>query len=134
MAELMLFVLGIVLITLLARYNESNKLFWTLLVCYTLGFVGTKLAFDALRTDESKVTVDQIQPTQGLAVTQSSLLYLLADDTASASVKETSNLVGKANETVNDNPTLSCASGVTRGLYLHILPNPPNGVEIVDDS
>lgn len=130
----MLFVLGIVLITLLARYNESNKLFWTLLVCYTLGFVGTKLAFDALRTDESKVTVDQIQPTQGLAVTQSSLLYLLADDTASASVKETSNLVGKANETVNDNLTLSCASGVTRGLYLHILPNPPNGVEIVDDS
>lgn len=130
----MLFVLGIVLITLLARYNESNKLFWTLLVCYTLGFVGTKLAFDAFRTDESKVTVDQIQPTQGLAVTQSSLLYLLADDTASASVKETSNLVGKANETVNDNLTLSCASGVTRGLYLHILPNPPNGVEIVDDS
>lgn len=134
MAELMLFVFGVVLITLLARYNESNKLFWTLLTCYTLGFVGTKLIYDAFGKEESKAKVESVQPTQALAVTSGSLVYLLADDTLPTSVKVTSNPVSQAIVPTNNSVTLSNACGVTYGLYLHALPNPPNGVEIVDDS
>lgn len=130
----MLFISGVVLITLLARYNESNKLFWTLLTCFTLGFVGTKLLYDAFGHKESKVAIEQVQPTQALAMTSGSLVYLLADDTSSASVKVTSNPVSQAVMPFNCNVTLSDASGVTRGLYLHVLPNPPNWVAIVDDS
>jgi len=134
MAEIVMFALGIVLITLIARYNESNKLFWTLLTCFTLGFVGTKLIYDAFSKEESKVIVDKVQPTQALAVTPGSLVYLLADDSLSTSVKVTSEPVGQALVPVDYNATLSSASGVTRGIYLHVLPNPPNVVGIVDDS
>lgn len=131
----MLFVLGIVLIVLLARYNESNKLFWTLLTCFTLGFVGSTLVYKTFYKKESKAKVEQVQPTQALAMTSGSLIYLLADDTLPASVKVTSNPVSQANvPTTNISSTLSYASGVTQGLYLHVLPNPPNWVEIVDDS
>lgn len=131
----MLFVLGVVLIVLLARYNESNKLFWTLLTCFTLGFAGSTLVYKTFYKKESKAKVEQVQPTQALAMTSGSLVYLLADDTLPASVKVTSNPVSQANvPTTNISSTLSYASGVTQGLYLHVLPNPPNWVEIVDDS
>lgn len=134
MAQLMLFILGVAIITLLARYNESNKLFWTLLTCLTIGFVGHKLINDAFGKKESKVKVEQVQPTQALAVTSGSLVYLLADSTLPTSVKATSNPVSQVNVPINDSFTLSYASEVTQRLYPKTLPNPPNKVEIVDDS
>ena len=134
MAELFIFLLGIVLITLLARYNESNKLFWTLLTCFTLGFVGTKLIYDSFGKKESKTTMMQVQPTQALAVTSGSLMYLLTDDSLSTTVKATSIPVSQADVPTYDSITLSDAPGVTKGIYIHTLPNPPNVVEIVDDS
>ena len=135
MEELALFILGIVIITTLARYNESNKLFWTLLTCYVLGFVGCELIYDALsNNDGSKAPVEQVQPTQALAMTSGSLVYLLADESLPTSVKVTSKPVSQAFVPTTVTLTSSYASGVTQGLYLHILPNPPNGVAIVDDS
>jgi hypothetical protein len=129
----LLFLLGIVLITLLARYNESNKLFWTLFTCYTLGFVGAKLIYD-VASEKKSSSITAVQPTQELAVTSGSLVYLLADDSLSTPVKVTSNPVSQANITVVNNTILSGVSEVIRGPYIHILPNPPNNVGIVDDS
>ena len=135
MTALALFVLGLLIITGIARYNNSNKLFWTLLTCFTLGFVCTKLVHDAFSTNEkSNVITMQAQPTQALAVTSGSLLYLLTDESLPTSVKVASNPVSQANVPTSSDTTLSDVSGVTQGLYLHALPNPPNIVEVVDDS
>ena len=132
---LFLFLLGIAIIIGIARYNESNKLFWALLTCYTLCFAGAKLVIDNLSKDERKNAFEQVQPTQGLAATPSYFMYLSADVKPLATTKATSKLVSKAIvPAVERSITLSDVSGVTKGLYLHALPNPPNWVEIVDDS
>lgn len=132
---LFLFFLGLAIITIIARYNESNKLFWALLTAYTMSFVGTKLVYDNFVKDESKNTFEQVQPTQGPMAASGSFQFLVTDDISSATTKVTSKPVSKANvPAVERSITLSDVSGVTEGLYLHVLPNPPNGVEIVDDS
>ena len=132
---LFLFFLGLAIITLIARYNESNKLFWALFTSFVLFFAGTKLVIDNLPKDESKNTFEQVQPTQGLMAASGSFQFLVTDDTSSATMKVTSKPVGKAIvPAIERSITLSDVSGVTEGLYLHILPNPPNWVEIVDDS
>ena len=132
---LFLFLLGLAIIIGIARYNESNKLFWALLTCYTLCFAGAKLVIDSMSENKSKNAFEQVQPTQGLAATSGSLVYLLADVKPLATKKVTSEPVSKANvPAVERSITLSDVSGVTEGLYLHILPNPPNKVGIVDDS
>lgn len=43
---LLWFFVGILIIFAIARYNESNKLFWTLLLSYVMGFAGTKMVHD----------------------------------------------------------------------------------------
>lgn len=134
---LFLFLLGLILITLIARYNESNKLFWALLTCYVLGFTSVKLAYDCFGKEGSKDdTSVQVQPTQGLIATSGSLMYLLADDSLAATVKETSKPVSKAIAPATNDVTLTSSnvSGVTQGQTVHILPNPPNRVDIIDDS
>lgn len=134
MLTLFTFILGIVLITLIARYNESNKLFWALLTCYVLGFAGVKLIHDSFAKDEGKTTFMQVQPTQGLAASSGSLVYLLADDGLPAPKKVTSEPVSQAIVPAYErNFTLSNVQEVTQG-YLHVLPNPPNVVGIIDDS
>lgn len=134
MLTLFTFILGIVLITLIARYNESNKLFWALLTCYVLGFAGVKLIHDSFAKDEGKTTFMQVQPTQGLAASSGSLVYLLADDGLPAPKKVTSKPVSQAIVPAYERSfTSSNVPEVTQG-YLHVLPNPPNVVGIIDDS
>ena len=134
MLTLFTFILGIVLITLIARYNESNKLFWALLTCYVLGFAGVKLIYDSFAKDEGKTTFMQVQPTQGLVASSGSLVYLLADDGLPAPKKVTSEPVSQAIVPAYErNLTSSNVPEVTQG-YLHVLPNPPNVVGIIDDS
>ena len=127
MLTLFTFILGIVLITLIARYNESNKLFWALLTCYVLGFAGVKLIHDSFAKNEGKTTFMQVQPTQGLAASSGSLVYLLADDGLPAPVSQAIVPAYERSFTSSNVPE------VTQG-YLHVLPNPPNVVGIIDDS
>lgn len=135
MATLFLFVLGLVLITLLARYNESNKLFWVLFTGLMLGITAHVIVNDMSTGKESNATVMSVEPTQALAVAPTSLVYLLVDEPLLTTVKATSKPVSKAIPMFNESSvTLSDVSGVTKGPYLHILPNPPNVVNIVDDS
>lgn len=132
---LFLFIVGLILITLISRYNESNKLFWALLTSYVLSFAGCKLIIDNFGHNESDNTFMQVQPTQGLAASSGSLVYLLAGEDLSAPTKVTSEPVSQAIvPAIERSVTLSDVSGVTQGLYLHALPNPPNSVGILDDS
>jgi len=134
MATLFLFIAGIILIILLARYNESNKLFWTLFTCLTIGMAAHVIMSNISTEKKSSNNVPVVQSTQALAVTSSSLTYLLADDLLPTSVKATSNPASQTMITDDYCSTFSNASGMTQGINIKLLPNPPNKVGIVDDS
>lgn len=134
---LLMFLLGIALIFSISRYNESNKLFWTLFTAFVLGFTGAKVYNDLTSENkQSKVELKQVQPTQGLNATSGSLMYLITDDSLTTLGKDTSNPVSQAivPAFIERNVTLSKVFGVTRGLYLHVLPNPPNVISPFDTS
>lgn len=70
------FILGIALIFGIARYNESNKLFWTLLFSYVMGFTGAKIVLDTFQGNEqSNVSLTQVYSTQVSVPTLSTLMY-----------------------------------------------------------
>lgn len=133
---LALFVCAILIALLFARYNGSNKLFWTLFVSLTLGIAGVKVlssAFD--NKEQSEQSLDQAYPTQALPAAKDTCLCFF-DNAIPAPKKETSKPVSKANtpDYIESLCTLSDVSGVTQSLYLHVLPNPPNKVAFHDTS
>ena len=132
-----LFLLGLLIILGIARYNESNKLFWTLAIVFTLGYAGTKMVYDTIgKKEQSGKSLDQAYPTQGLYGVKDSCICFFNDASNMAIVKETSNLVSQVYTPgyIEQTTTLSDVSGVTQGIYIHVLPNPPNDVGIIDDS
>ena len=134
---LALFLLGLLIIFGIARYNESNKLFWTLSIAYILGFACTKMVYDSFSTEEqSEKSLNQAYPTQGLNATEAAFICFFNNVSSTTLVKETSNLVSQVSTPDYVEPliTLSDVSGATQGLYLHALPNPPNKVALVDTS
>lgn len=134
---LALFILGLLLILGIARYNESNKLFWTLSIAYILGFACTKMVYDSFSTDEqSGPSLDQAYPTQGLATTGEACICFFDNVSSTTPTKETSSLVSQVftPDYIEHTPTLSDVSGVTQGLTIHALPHPPNSVSLVDTS
>lgn len=138
MTSALLFILGIALIFGIARYNNSNKLFWSLLISYILSFTAAKVIIDAFgenkRSDDT--TLNQAYPIQGLDAASDTCLCLLAGELLSTDVKVTSKPVGQviAPEYIECNLASSDVFGVTQGLYLHILPNPPNSTIMFDTS
>lgn len=134
---LAIFIAGVEAIGLISRYNESNKLFWALFVSFVLGFAGTKMIVDTFDDKErSDNTLIQTSPIQGLDAASDTCLCLLAGELLSTDVKVTSKPVGQASasEYYECGTTSSDAVGVTQGLYLHALPNPPNSVIMFDTS
>ena len=133
---LLMFILGILLIAGIARYNNSNKLFWILFTCFTLGFTGVKVLNDTFKDKEqNEMSLNQAYPTQGLPA-MGNAFVCVTDNISDATLETTSNPVGQVNtpDYIESILTLSDVSGVTQGLYLHMLANPPNTVEIVNDS
>lgn len=55
MLNLLTFIIGIVVIFLLARYNKSNKLFWVLLISMMSGFIGGTIAANLESNKKSNV-------------------------------------------------------------------------------
>lgn len=137
MTSTLVFLLGLIIIFGIARYNESNKLFWALLISYILSFTVTKVITDTFGDEErSEKTLNQAPPTQGLDMTSDAFMCLLAGESLSTLVKETSNPVSQASvpEYIECIFTSGDVFGVTQGLYLHILPNPPNNTIMFDTS
>ena len=70
------FILGIALIFGIARYNESNKLFWTLLFAFVMGFAGTKMLLEARQCNEqSSGNLAQVYSTHVPAIINASVYY-----------------------------------------------------------
>lgn len=137
MTVALLFTLGVLFIFGIARYNSSNKVFWALLVSYMLAFTVGTIAHKAIeKKEQSQVMLNQAYPTQGLLATQGTFVCIPEYVDYTTPVKVTSSLVSQdyTPDTVESSQTLSDVCGVTHRLYLHALPNPPNSVEIVDDS
>lgn len=134
---LLMFILGIAIILGIARYNESNKLFWILFTTFTLGFAGTKAIIDSFGgKEQSEKSLNQAYPTQGLDLASDTCMCFLADEPMKTNVKVTSNPVGQAStpDYVEKLITLSDVQMATPGLYLHNLANPPNNVNHFDTS
>lgn len=63
MLNLLLFFIGITFTFLIARYNKSNKLFWTLLISLMAGFAGGTIAANI---GNKEVNVTEISTDNGL--------------------------------------------------------------------
>lgn len=91
------FLIGIVIIALIARYNESNSLFWKLLLAFLLGFAAAKMVIQLTSSEKNRnenVTA-QVQPIQKSQSTSDCTVCLLADVTAANPETDCQNSVGK---------------------------------------
>ena len=65
MTPLLMFVIGLIIIIGIARFNESSKLFWTLLISFLSG-IAVEGAYSILTTqknNDNKVTLTKSTPT-----------------------------------------------------------------------
>lgn len=135
---LTLFILGLLIILFIARYNESNKLFWQLLVAFVLCFAATKIVYNTFfaEKEQSELSLNQAYPTQGLIATLDTNKCLFTNGSCLATVVETQNLVSQdyTPEFVERTNTLSDVAGVTQRINIHVLPNPPNSTILYDTS
>lgn len=63
----LLFLLGVLTIVGIARYNEDDRLFWKLFICYIVAFIATSITvatFDGGQDDNN--LIEQVYPTQAL--------------------------------------------------------------------
>jgi hypothetical protein len=95
MMDLFLFALIVFVIGLIARYNESNKLFWTLLTPFVVAFAVTKMVTKDSSPKQDETVTLQVNPTQSAVLTSDAFMYLLAGDSVSGTKKATSPSVGK---------------------------------------
>lgn len=93
--DLFLFSLIVLVIAAVARYNESNKLFWTLLTPFIVAFAVTKMIQKDSSPKQDETVTLQISPTQSTVLTSDAFMYLLAGDSVSGTKKATSPSVGK---------------------------------------
>jgi len=94
------FFIGIVIILCIGRYNESNKLFWVLLVSFIGSFTAASIVVSVLRDNQDKESKNQVCPMQGLTNTSSNNIAYLADDLF-VNKKATAKLAGKDNTSDN---------------------------------
>jgi len=94
-STLSVFVLITLLIFAIARMCESNKLFWTLLVPFLLGFSVVEMSHKSDTTPEEENIIMQESPTQAALPSSDTFMYLLAGDSVNAPKKETSEPVSQ---------------------------------------
>jgi len=78
MTTLLWCITAIVLALLISRYNQSNKLFWVLVISFLAGIAGAAV-FDAITSKESpksKEKLTQVCPTQGVSDVSKTLIFL----------------------------------------------------------
>lgn len=109
-------ILGIGLIYLLARYNESNGLFWKLLISFLIGFAACDIVLHSTaKHDEDQLT--QVCPTQVSVDDSGYAVSPLAELFSQMATDESSNPVSKdytPNEREFDSPS-SEVYGLARG-------------------
>lgn len=87
---LLWFILGIALAFGIARYNESNKLFWQLMLAFILGYAVTVMCTRTFNGNErSNESFVQVCPTQAPIIAASTNAYLFSIANSMAQVKVT---------------------------------------------
>lgn len=94
---LFLFILGLVAIFCISRYNESNRLFWTLLVAYVSGFTAARIITESFGDNKDKVCKISVKSTQ-LSNGLSKPLFSVTDNSNDA-LEIIQNAVSKINNT-----------------------------------
>lgn len=93
---LLQFISGIAIIFGIARYNESNKLFWGLLLAFILGFTGAKIVLDAHNSDEQSNDYSvQMYSTQVPVSSVSTAMYYTTREDEDGNVVTAHNPVGQ---------------------------------------
>nr|DAS39445.1 MAG TPA: hypothetical protein [Caudoviricetes sp.] len=92
---LFLFILGLVAIFCISRYNESNRLFWTLLVAYVSGFTAARIITESFEGNKDKVCKISVKSTQ-LSNGLSKPLFSVTDNSNDA-LEIIQNAVSKTN-------------------------------------
>lgn len=122
------FIIGIALILCIARYNESNKLFWTLLFSFIMGFAGTKMILGNHHDEQSGDNLTQTYSTHVYSTMPGTCTYytpsnLFEDD----NVVTAQHHVGQGLSPVLNkvNATLSGVFGRTRDQPLLTIIKPP---------
>jgi len=110
---LLLFVILLVIICAIARYNEDNKLFWILLISLLAGITGGAM-YQKLTTSDTKSKYEQVSP---MSVSPTVLTAVVFDEFET--IKERS---GNASQT----PT---GEGCLRDIVLNIAPS--EGMETI---
>lgn len=120
------FLVGLLAITAIARYNKSVSLFFILLTSMLGGFAGGALADRYVNSNADDTKSVQVQPMlnspQGIGLFALVDVRDLPDPTGSA---------GKAETPVSDTDN---SIALSNGIVLDVPENPPQKVEIVDDS
>lgn len=83
------------LIFAIARICESNKLFWTLLVPFLVGFSVVEMTKSHETAPQEENIIMQESPTQAALPSSDTTMYLLAGDSVNAPKKETSEPVSQ---------------------------------------
>ena len=81
------FIIGVIAITLIARYNESDKLFWKLFLAFVLGFASAKMYYH-LTNERNENTLTQVSPTQASMELSGIAQFFLAGSTPEITVSE----------------------------------------------
>lgn len=90
MVTLFWFILGLIIIIGVSRYNEDDKLFWKLLVAFVGSFAAVSVASHLVNADkQDKVVVIEKAPTQALE-SMSCNYCTLADISLTATKREKS--------------------------------------------
>lgn len=69
MSSIIFLILAIVVAACIARYAESNRLFWALFISLMMGMSGWTLYQKMTSDDNEYCSLVQVDPTQGLAIT-----------------------------------------------------------------
>lgn len=124
MEILALYILGVLIILGLAKYNESNKLFWIFFTTWTLGYAVTTMV--ARSTMQSKSISMQVSPTQE-ALPLYPTTFMFMGDTAKLPKNPVSKPVSQAIMPVLTDGfiTANITSSSRDQPVIHVLANPP---------
>lgn len=138
---LLLFIIGVIVITAIARYNEDDRLFWKLFASFTIAFTATSIAVATLGDKQDKNDlIEQVYPTQAPDTTMGyySPTAIVCD---SATVSEAIPAPASKDYTpAVDETFCSCeVYGKTRDqppkvTNPDVLPNPPTQAFAIDSS
>ena len=92
MTTLLMFVIGLILIIGFARYNESNRLFWILLISFLSGIAGASIYNTCTNQNknENKVTLTKSTPTYQASLNNYCFMKIEDSDTNEPKAKSVS--------------------------------------------